>query len=119
MHSNFINYFTDVNNRPKFHGIFCLASLFHVPREDIPNVLNLFHKTLDSCGIVVSTIPKPLTDNSEEKNRMGSDGRWTVALNVSTQIKLFEESSFEILEVIEDNVSIYNGDWVILVARKK
>jgi len=50
-----------------FDGIFANASLFHVPRQELPRVLKELHASLKPRGILFSSIPHG--DNREGWNR--------------------------------------------------
>ena len=50
----------------RFDGIFANASLFHVPRPDLPRVLRQLHATLKSGGVLFSSNPRG--DNQESLN---------------------------------------------------
>lgn len=41
-----------------FDGIFANASLFHVPRQELPRVLKAFHQSLKSQGVLFSSNPR-------------------------------------------------------------
>jgi SAM-dependent methyltransferase len=57
----------------RFDGIFANASLFHVPKEDLPRVLGELHAALKPGGVLFSSNPRG--DNSEGWNR-GRYGAW-------------------------------------------
>jgi SAM-dependent methyltransferase len=46
-----------------FDGVFANASLFHVPRQELPRVLIELRATLKPCGVLFSSIPRG--DNRE------------------------------------------------------
>ena len=50
----------------KFDGVFANASLFHVPRADLPRVLSQLAATLDQGGVLFSSNPRG--DNQEGWN---------------------------------------------------
>lgn len=50
----------------KFDGVFANASLFHVPRRDLPRVLRQLHATLKAGGVLFSSNPRG--DNQESLN---------------------------------------------------
>jgi SAM-dependent methyltransferase len=50
----------------RFDGIFANASLFHVPRQELPRVLRQLHATLKPGGILFSSNPRG--DNQESIN---------------------------------------------------
>jgi SAM-dependent methyltransferase len=50
-----------------FHGIFANASLFHVPRQELPRVLRELHAALQPGGVLFASNPRG--DNEEGWNR--------------------------------------------------
>lgn len=50
----------------RFDGIFANASLFHVPRRDLPRVLRQLHATLKGGGVLFGSNPRG--DNQESLN---------------------------------------------------
>merc|ERR1711924_6881 len=95
----------------RYHGIFAMASLFHLERDSIFGVLQkLFDSSLESFGCVLSTLP------CRDQNSRGVDGRWHSGFTADRQEQLFSKLSrhsivdiqrFEVLAKHE--VSIYNG----------
>ena len=57
----------------RFDGIFANASLFHVPRAELPRVLSELHATLKPRGVLFSSNPRG--DNHEGWNA-GRYGAW-------------------------------------------
>ena len=47
----------------RFDGVFANASLFHVPRQELPRVLRQLHATLKPRGVLFSSNPR---GNNEE-----------------------------------------------------
>ena len=41
-----------------FHGVFANASLFHVPRQELPRVLGELHETLAPGGVLFASNPR-------------------------------------------------------------
>ena len=102
-----------VEKNNKYHAIFALASLFHLPKVELVKALLLFKQHLcPDVGILLTTIP------SGSRDELGSDGRWMLHLSTDAQTFLLEESGFEVL--CQETISIYNGNnWVVLVSKIK
>jgi SAM-dependent methyltransferase len=49
-----------------FDGVFCNASLFHVPSESLPRVLAQIHRTLRHGGVLFCSNPRPMGAESSE-----------------------------------------------------
>jgi len=97
----------------QFHGIFTLASLFHLPKTELEKVFIGFKRHLHpKIGVLLTSIP---CGNRDEE---GSDGRWKLYIPASQQISMLENAGFEV--IFQDNLSIYKGtDWVVLVSVPK
>jgi SAM-dependent methyltransferase len=62
----------------RFDGIFANASLFHVPRQELPRVLRELYETLKQRGVLFSSNPR---GNNEEG---WSDGRYACFFDLDT-----------------------------------
>ena len=70
----------------RFDGVFANASLFHIPRQELPRVLKQLHATLKPGGVLFSSNPRG--DNQEGWNgeRYGAYhdlANWRVLLNAA------------------------------------
>lgn len=54
-----------------FDGVFANASLFHVPRQELPRVLAQLHGTLKSEGVLFSSNPRGANDEGWHGGRYG------------------------------------------------
>ena len=55
-----------------FDGIFANASLFHVPRQELPRVLRQLHATLKPGGVLFSSNPRGNNEESVNGERYGA-----------------------------------------------
>jgi SAM-dependent methyltransferase len=62
----------------RFDGIFANASLFHVPRQELPRVLRELYETLKQRGVLFSSNPR---GNNEEG---WNDGRYVCFFDLDT-----------------------------------
>ena len=115
--SDFVNFFQNTKGtsveqkiRGKFHSIFALASLFHLPSVELQMVLELFKSNLNpDVGVLLTSIP------GGSRDELGSDGRWSLNLSGSKQKEMLEKAGFEV--IFEEQMSIYNGsNWIVLVS---
>lgn len=101
-----------------YHGIFAMASLFHLERDSIFHVLQkMVNVSLHHFGCVLSTLP------DKNQNARGSDGRWHSGFALDTQTKLFTRLStrcatdvLQFQALATERVSIYNGTWALVLA---
>jgi SAM-dependent methyltransferase len=54
-----------------FHGIFANASLFHVPKAELPGVLSALHGSLKPGGVLFSSNPKGQDEEGWNGDRYG------------------------------------------------
>ena len=78
--------------RERFDGIFANASLFHVPREDLPRVLGELRAALRTGGVLFASNPRG--DNEEGWNR----GRYGVYHDLASWRAFLEAAGFSELE---------------------
>jgi SAM-dependent methyltransferase len=78
--------------RGHFHGIFANASLFHVPRRELPRVLGELHSALRPDGVLFSSNPRG--NNEEGWNR----GRYGVYHDLHSWRAFLEAAAFAQLE---------------------
>ncbi len=55
-----------------FDGVFANASLFHVPRQELPRVLRQLHATLKAQGVLFSSNPRGNNEESINGERYGA-----------------------------------------------
>lgn len=56
----------------KFDGIFANASLFHVPRQELPRVLRELHRALKDEGVLFSSNPRGTNEEGWNRGRYGA-----------------------------------------------
>jgi SAM-dependent methyltransferase len=56
----------------RFDGIFANASLFHVPRQELPRVLRELHGALKEEGVLFSSNPRGANDEGWNRGRYGA-----------------------------------------------
>jgi len=56
----------------RFDGVFANASLFHVPAEQLPNVLRQLHQTLKPGGVLFSSNPRGEDEEGWNHGRYGA-----------------------------------------------
>ena len=68
-HQDFLNLDLPVNH---FDGVFANASLFHAPRQALPDVLLALHATLKTGGVLFSSNPRGNNSDGLHGNRYGA-----------------------------------------------
>lgn len=76
----------------RFDGIFANASLFHVPRQELPRVLRQLHAALKPGGVLFSSNPRGGNDEGWSGNRYGA---WH---DYESWKALLEDAGFDALE---------------------
>jgi len=76
----------------RFDGIFANASLFHIPRRELPQVLRQLHATLKPGGVLFSSNPR---GNNEEG---WNHGRYGAYHDLETWRRYLTAAGFEELE---------------------
>lgn len=69
LHQDFLNLSLPARH---FDGIFANASLFHVPRQELPRVLDDLRKTLKPMGVLFSSNPRGPNQEGWNGDRFGS-----------------------------------------------
>jgi len=98
----------------RFDGIFANASLFHVPRQELPRVLRELHVTLKEEGVLFSSNPRGA--NEEGWNR----GRYGAYHDLETWRHFMEAAGFVEIEHYYRPAGLPREDqpWLATVSRK-
>merc|ERR1712070_1045782 len=79
-----------------YHGVFCLASLFHVPRPYVPLALERLLEELHPGGVILTTFP----DSGASASFRGLGGRWMTLVPLAEHVSLIREAGFQIVEAV-------------------
>lgn len=107
-------HFKDMHSKIKFDGIWACASLVHIPRNELINVLNRFIWHLKDHGVIYASFG--YGDFEGER-----DGVYYTQLNEEIAKHLFGESGFEIgrMWVTDDTRQQHAGEkYLNIIARK-
>lgn len=99
--------------RDGLDGIFCLASIFHCAREELPSVLHAVCALLRPGGVLLTTLPCSAVASSSR----GKDGRWMTCLPLAAHKAAVQGAGLEIIEA-DDGLRLYNGSWGTVIARR-
>jgi SAM-dependent methyltransferase len=75
----------------RFHGIFANASLFHVPRQELPRVLGQLHGALRPDGVLFTSNPRGTNEEGWNRGRYGvyhDLESWRAYLNAARFVEL-------------------------------
>jgi SAM-dependent methyltransferase len=75
----------------RFHGIFANASLFHVPRQELPRVLGELHGALRPDGVLFTSNPRGTNEEGWNQGRYGvyhDLDSWRAFLNAAQFVEL-------------------------------
>jgi len=93
------------------HGIFSLASLFHIPRSELSELIEIMIRVLAPGGILLSSFP---CGRDQDGNM--SDGRWSNSMPLELHQQILESHGLEVIDVFHSK--IYNGDWGVVISKK-
>ena len=98
-----------------FDGIFANASLFHVPKQELPRVLRELHASLKPEGVLFSSNPRG--NNDEGWNR----GRYGAYHDLASWRAFVEDAGFSELEHYyrPPGLPLEQQPWLATVWRKK
>ncbi len=98
----------------RFDGIFANASLFHVPSQELPRVLQQLHRALRTGGILFSSNPR------------GDDECWAGQryghyMQIDVSKVYFENAGFEVLHHYyrPEGKPLAQQPWLAIVCRKR
>jgi SAM-dependent methyltransferase len=99
----------------RFHGIFANASLFHVPRQELPRVLSELHAALKPDGVLFTSNPRG--NNEEGWNR----GRYGVYHDLESWRAFLHAAAFSELEHYfrPSGLPLEQQPWLASVWRKR
>jgi hypothetical protein len=105
--------FSNLELSTSFHGIFCLASLFHVPRGNLPNALSRLSQHLLQNGLLLTSFPE-----RSDTDGVQSDGRWSNSMPVELHHTFLRQAGLCSVYV-KQNISLYNGKWSVIISQKQ
>lgn len=96
-----------------FHGVFANASLFHVPRQELPRVLEQLHRTLKAGGVLFTSNPR-----GNEEGWHGA--RYGCYMEIEIYRKFLNRAGFEILKYYYRPAGrpCQEQPWLAVVSRK-
>lgn len=106
--------FIDLNLEHNFyHGIFANASLFHVPKNELSNVLKTFHHSLQENGVLFTSNPR-----GKGEDLVGS--RYAYLLEIEDYQKTVESNGFKLIEHYyrPQHLPLEQRPWLACVFRK-
>ena len=111
-----VQLFEDLNETNAFDGIWANASLLHVPRAGLPNVLARVHRALKPSGLLAASFK---SGGQEGRDKLG---RYYNYLNADELTALLHQAgTWSSLDLNEGRGTGYDGTetgWVVVFARK-
>lgn len=108
--------FLTMRFKDEFDGVWCMASLSDVPKEDCAKALKKFYSALKKGGVVYVAVKEGEGEKVIEKERYGGLPRFYAFYKKDELASLLAASGFE---VVKSEVSNDNGVfWVEVFARK-
>jgi SAM-dependent methyltransferase len=111
-----VQLFEDLDDVAAFHGIWANASLLHIPRTGLPNVLARVHRALKPDGLLAASFK---SGGQEGRDKLG---RYYNYLNANELTALLHAAgAWDAIDLKEGRRTGYDGTesgWVIAFARK-
>eukprot|EP01013_Petalomonas_cantuscygni_P003165 TRINITY_DN13319_c0_g1_i1.p1 TRINITY_DN13319_c0_g1~~TRINITY_DN13319_c0_g1_i1.p1 ORF type:complete len:277 (-),score=9.70 TRINITY_DN13319_c0_g1_i1:351-1115(-) len=112
----------------RYHGVFALASLFHVPVAVLPAAIGAIVRCFHPGGVLLSSFPLPRGGGAAPQagaeawargggveEACGGDGRWHTCLSHDAHCRLLATCGMRPLEAA--TVRLYNGSFHCVVSR--
>jgi trans-aconitate methyltransferase len=106
--------FIDIDLAPQFYdGIFANASLFHVPREHLSDLMNRLHSSLKKGGVLFSSNPRGSGEDLDGT-------RYANFMEIEEYKAIVEEAGFELIDHYyrPQGQPIENCPWLACIFRK-
>lgn len=111
-----VQLFEDLDDKNAFDGIWANASLLHVPRTGLPNVLACVHRALKPGGFLAASFKSGGTEGRDKL------GRYYNYLNANEVTELLNAAgAWSSLDLKEGRGTGYDGSetgWIVVFARK-
>lgn len=107
--------FEEIDYENKFDGIWASASLLHVSKDELPNVMTKMYIALKPQGIIYASFKYEETENYRGDRRYSDFTETTVK-------ELFTNSGFEILEIFitsDGRKEKCDEKWVNVIAKRQ
>lgn len=101
-----------------FSGIWCSASLLHLPKAEVPQALNEIRRLLAKGGLLLDLSVQKGTGEQFETNPYASlqGQRFFARYDLPEMTNILETSGFSILEIVE--TAFNQHTWLRFIARK-
>ena len=99
-----------------FKGIWCCASLIHIPKEIVPSVLSEFHRVLKKEGVLYIAVKQGIGEALVKMKRLKLDSAYVALYNQPEIEVLVREAGFDIITCYPESSD--NSTWINLFARK-
>ncbi len=101
----------------EFNGLWCNASVIHIPKRLINKTLKEFNRVLKPGGILFVSVMKG-EGEMEFERRSFYNGKLPVSFYNKDEIsKILEKNGFKVLRIFEDSDD--ENEWIDLICRKR
>lgn len=108
----------DLKFNKKFDGIYSIATLMHLSKDDLEKTISEIYDLLNQDGKFLMSVS--LFRDDIDNNGFDEKGRFFLVLNFEEWINLLENNCFKILETKTNGDGLGRGgiEWLTLVAQK-
>ncbi|MFB6242057.1 MAG: class I SAM-dependent methyltransferase [Candidatus Nanosalina sp.] len=100
-----------------FDGIWCCASLLHIPKEEASEVLKQFHDVLEEEGIIFLAVKHGKGEERVQKDHYDGGEKFFVYYQQKEIENMVEDSGFEIISSEIEGGETSSDDWVQIMAK--
>lgn len=102
-------------DKESFDGIWCMASLDHIPKDIVPGVVGKLYDLLSDKGVLYLSVPEGEDEGTVDYEKSGNMSRFCAHYNQEELKALLKAAGFNILTIFteDDDVS-----WINVLCKK-
>ncbi len=107
--------FEELSGSEQYDGIWACASLLHVRKEDLSDVMGRLHRLLKPKGVLYASFKEGITERVK-------DGRFFHDMTENSCLELFKSTGFDVIEVFRNHDVRENHTeeiWVNTIGKKR
>lgn len=107
-------------NNDTFDAVWASASLLHVPKQKLPNVIQKIYACLKAQGIFYVSMKKGAGEDLKSDTRYGGVEKFWTFINENELKELLETSGFQILsqETHDISTTYQTNPWIAVICQK-